>query len=305
MTSDLCRDSRLFRIGLYQLAAETGELRKDGKLQTRLQAQPLQVLLMLLDRPCAVVTREDLRLAIWPANTFVDFDHGVNTAINKLRSAFGDSASNPRFIQTLPRLGYRFVAPVEVVSGGNGTGAVTTVSAPQARPMVDSPSPRAGGAGLLSDADDLPSAPPRITAFLFSAMQVMYLGFYVAALAGFAEAQASLASFTPHLLTVSIFLILTAAAGIPLRLYLLSAAAFRYRNLCRNFRKLFPLIFPLDEIWALAPFLIARRIGLGLALGATAALLYAPFAQRSLLLMRPRELPVGEKRTEQTPGKSG
>jgi hypothetical protein len=85
---------------------------------------------------------------------------------------------------------------------------------------------------------------------------------------------------------VVVALIITAAAGIPTRLYLLTATAFNYRGLGANFRKLFPFLLPLDELWALAPFLAAQQLGFGLALAVTAALLYLPFAQRSLLLMR-------------------
>jgi hypothetical protein len=84
---------------------------------------------------------------------------------------------------------------------------------------------------------------------------------------------------------IFVVLIVTAAAGIPIRLYLLAAATFNYRGLYLKFKKLFPFLLPLDELWALAPFLIVHQIGFGLALAATAALLYLPFSQRSLLLM--------------------
>jgi cholera toxin transcriptional activator len=86
-------------------------------------------------------------------------------------------------------------------------------------------------------------------------------------------------------LLILVVLIVTAAIGIPIRLYLLSAASFNYRGLSTKFKKLFPFLLPLDELWALAPFLLVDQIGFGLALAATAALLYLPFAQRSLLLM--------------------
>ena len=79
------------------------------------QEQPFQVLMMLVGRPSEVVTREELRQQLWPADTFVDFDHSLNTVINKLREALNDSAANPRFIETLARRGYRFLAPVEFV----------------------------------------------------------------------------------------------------------------------------------------------------------------------------------------------
>src|ERR1700720_1433898 len=107
--------NRLFRFGTYELDAATGELRKDGKIRPRLQGQPFEILLHLLDHPAEVVTREELRQRLWPADTFVDYDHSLNTAVNKLREALNDSAENPRFIQTIPRRGYRFVAPVEKI----------------------------------------------------------------------------------------------------------------------------------------------------------------------------------------------
>jgi len=92
----------------------SGELRKQG-VRIKLQEQPFHVLTVLLQRPGEVVTREELRNQNWPADTFVDFDNSLNTAINKLREALGDSADNPRFIETLPRRGYRFIAPVSSV----------------------------------------------------------------------------------------------------------------------------------------------------------------------------------------------
>jgi len=92
-----------------------GELRKHG-VRIRLQTQPFQILGMLLERPGEVVTREELRQALWPGDTFVDFDHGLNNAINRLREALGDSAESPRFLETLPRRGYRFIAAVESIA---------------------------------------------------------------------------------------------------------------------------------------------------------------------------------------------
>ena len=89
-----------------------GELRKRGRT-VKLQGQPFQILAMLLRRPGEVVSREELQQALWPSGTFVEFEHGVNTAIRKIREALGDSADNPRFIETLPRHGYRLIASVE------------------------------------------------------------------------------------------------------------------------------------------------------------------------------------------------
>jgi TolB-like protein/DNA-binding winged helix-turn-helix (wHTH) protein/Flp pilus assembly protein TadD len=99
------------RFGLFELDPDAGELRKNG-LKLRLPDQPLQVLMALLERPGALVTRDDLRTRLWPQGTYVEFDSGLNAAIARLRQALGDSAENPRFIQTVPRQGYRFIAPV-------------------------------------------------------------------------------------------------------------------------------------------------------------------------------------------------
>src|SRR6266576_6529211 len=100
---------RVVRFGVFQVDLRTGELFKQG-IKIRLQQQPLRVLALLLEHPGEVVTREDLRQAIWPAGTFVEFDVGVDAAIHKLRTALGDSAENPRLVETLPRRGYRFIA---------------------------------------------------------------------------------------------------------------------------------------------------------------------------------------------------
>ena len=102
---------RRIRTGLFEVDLREGELHKEG-LRVPLQEQPFHVLSVLLEHPGEVVTREELQTRLWPADTYVGFDEGINTAIRKLRMAFGDSADNPRFIETLPRRGYRFIAPV-------------------------------------------------------------------------------------------------------------------------------------------------------------------------------------------------
>src|SRR6267154_2044201 len=105
------RSFAILRFGVFEVDVRSGELRKQG-VRVKLQEQPFQVLTVLLQCPGEVVTREELRNQNWPADTFVDFDNSLNTAINKLREALGDSADSPRFIETLPRRGYRFIAPV-------------------------------------------------------------------------------------------------------------------------------------------------------------------------------------------------
>jgi TolB-like protein/DNA-binding winged helix-turn-helix (wHTH) protein len=108
------------RFGVFDADLRSGELRKQG-VRVKLQEQPFQILRILLERPGEVVTREEVRQSIWPADTFVDFDHGLNNAIRRLREALGDTADTPRFIETLPKRGYRFIAPV---NGKDGAGEV-------------------------------------------------------------------------------------------------------------------------------------------------------------------------------------
>ena len=110
---------RLFRFAEYEADVCSGQLRRSGQ-RIRLQEQPFQVLLALLKRSGEVVTRDELRAAIWPEGTYVDFDHGLNTAVKKIRSALGDNASVPRYVETIPRRGYRFLAIVETTSNNLG-----------------------------------------------------------------------------------------------------------------------------------------------------------------------------------------
>jgi TolB-like protein/DNA-binding winged helix-turn-helix (wHTH) protein/Flp pilus assembly protein TadD len=103
--------ARILRFGSFEANVQAGELRKGG-LKVRLQDQPFQILVLLLERPGELITRQEIQQKLWPADTFVDFDHGLNNAINRLREALGDSAETPRFIETLPKKGYRFIAAV-------------------------------------------------------------------------------------------------------------------------------------------------------------------------------------------------
>jgi TolB-like protein/DNA-binding winged helix-turn-helix (wHTH) protein/Flp pilus assembly protein TadD len=112
------RDGRL-RFGVFDVDVRAGELRKHG-LRVRLQEQPFQILAMLLEHPGQVVTREELQKKLWPADTFVDFDHGLNKAVNKIRDALGDSAESPRFVETVARRGYRFLAEVKAADAAPG-----------------------------------------------------------------------------------------------------------------------------------------------------------------------------------------
>jgi DNA-binding winged helix-turn-helix (wHTH) protein len=103
------------RFGVFEADLETGELRKSG-IRIKLQEKPFRILALLLDRRGETVTREELRENLWHADTFVDYDRSLGTAMGKLRQALGDSAENPRFIETITGRGYRFLVPVRAIS---------------------------------------------------------------------------------------------------------------------------------------------------------------------------------------------
>src|SRR5438093_3977327 len=119
-----------FRFGRFALDVRARELRKDGA-RIRLQDQPFEVLIMLLGQPGEVITRDDLRLRLWPDGTFVDFEHGLNAAVKRLRAAIGDNAERPRFIETLHRRGYRFIAAVERIEADDSAQTRQGSSAPR------------------------------------------------------------------------------------------------------------------------------------------------------------------------------
>jgi DNA-binding winged helix-turn-helix (wHTH) protein len=268
-------EKRVFRFGLYEADAAAGELRKNGR-KVKLQEQPFRVLLLLLERPGTVVTRDEIRQALWPDDTFVDFDHSLNTVVNKLRDALDDVAANPRFIETLARRGYRFIAPVEVLGGEAAAG-----------PSSASPNEASGArSSLLTHPDELPSVSQGLVRVLFALVQVMYLCFYLVSLAKLGSIARIVEPMISRPYWIVALVLATAVVGIPTRLYLLASVGFDSASLQHKFRKLFPIILLLDELWALAPFLAVHQLGLGLAFAATAALLYLPFSQRTLMLMR-------------------
>jgi len=260
---------KIARFGVFEANLSAGELRKSGA-KIRLQEQPFQVLSFLLERPGEVVTREELRTRLWNAETFVDFDHSLNTAINKLRDALDDSAANPRFIETLAKRGYRFIAPVQFEPT---TAVDASKPAPAALPNFTS--------------GDLPPIHRALPRTLFALLQIMYLVFYVVALVRLDQvtvtAGMNLAPLRAETITTLVFL--TGAIGIPLRLYLLSGVSFDHARIGEKFLRIFPAVLLLDLLWAGAPFLILHLIGIGGAVAALAALLYVPFGERVLIQM--------------------
>ena len=279
---------RRYRFGSFEADAGTGELRKHGML-IRLNGQPFQLLLLLLERNGQLLTREEIARVLWPDGTVVDFDHGVNSAINRIREALGDSAADARFVQTLARRGYRFVASVELIDAVDPSARIRTVArigrVGRIEEAVDSLDKKSGAfSRLLATPEDLPKAPHRIVQTLFIVMQAMYVAFYVGALANLREIERL---FLPleHATQAYMLLVVTAAIMIPVRAFLICAVLFRAPGLREKFLKLWPFLLAFDVLWSLSPFLLLHHINFGLALACTTLLVYSPFAQRSLILM--------------------
>lgn len=293
--------ARRYRFGLFEADAATGELRRQGVLM-KLNAQPFQVLLMLLERPGQLLTREEISRRLWPEGTFVDYEHGVNSAVNRIREALGDSAGHSRFVQTMARRGYRFVAPVQRI--GPVEEPSLSVLESWVPPALDREGERLpedqvaaveadAGANesqggllgrILASPEELPEASYPVVRTLFVLLQAMYLGFYIGALANLAEIQDLL---SPLARATQVFntMVVTAAILIPARAFLLSAVLFHAPGMRGKFLKMWPFLLVLDVLWSLAPFLLLHHISVGLALACTTLLVYSPFAQRSLVLM--------------------
>ena len=280
------RPARRYRFGVFEANAASGELLRQG-IRTKLNAQPFQVLCMLLERPGELLTREAISHELWPEGTFVDYEHGVNSAVNRIREALGDTAGNPRFIETLARRGYRFVAPVERIDLDKDLSPLVCES--------PSPEPTAPPATAIEPADDLlsrilasPQELPKtsypVVQTIFVLFQCMYLSFYIGALANLAEIEDLFAAL-PKATQALIVLIVTAAVLIPVRAFILTAVLMHAPRIRRQFLRIWPFLFLFDELWSLAPFLLLHHISFGLAVSCTALLVYSPFAQRSLVLM--------------------
>jgi cholera toxin transcriptional activator len=280
------RPPRRYRFGIFELDAAAEELRRQG-MRVKLSAQPFQVLVMLLARPGDVVTRDEISRELWPDGTFVDYEHGVNSAVNRIREALGDDAANPRFIQTLARRGYRFLAPVEVIGSAEQASQPATQSPAgsggESAPAENAPDAAARNS-ILASVHELPRTSHRVVQTLFILFQLMYLGFYIGALANLAEIQDLLAPL-PKASLVFDALIVSAAVLIPVRAFLLCAVLFRAPAIREKLLRLWPFLLFCDELWSLSPFLLQHHISFGLALACVTLLVYSPFAQRSLVLM--------------------
>ena len=290
----------------FELDLRTRELRKEGRV-VKLQDQPLRLLSLLANRAGSLVTRAEIEKELWGEDTVVEFEHSINTAMRKIREALGDDLEKPRFVETLPRKGYRFIGQVEtvgasgeVLSGQSEAGSPAGSlrdriplrgQPPPSPPPKPVPSPAPAASPVVSPAGPAAEpvgefALPRGTArYLFLLIQCGFLAMYCAALYKAEGIEGILArAFPASAIVVTPILLVSSMCGIAVRLYLLSAVGLDHPEAVAKFRRLFPSLFVLDALWSAAPLLLAREIGYGLALGSVAALAYLPFAQRTLML---------------------
>jgi len=297
------------------LDLRTRELRKNGRI-IKLQDQPGKLLALLACRAGELVTREEIEKALWGEDEFVEFEHAVNTAMRKIRVALGDELEKPRFVETLPRKGYRFIAAVETLDvttpqGRTGTDAVhpgedlqnktpvqsrlvheaTYKPAEMANALPDEPSAKISDSQAEALQRGVPPGgetefrlPKPLARFLFLTVQAGYLAMYCAALYKAEAVKDVLAGvFGAAGSMLSPLVLILAMCGIAVRLYLLSSVGLNHPAAGAKFRRLFPALFILDTLWAVSPLLLVRTIGYGLALGAIAPLVYLPFSQRTLV----------------------
>jgi len=290
------------RFESFELDLRTRELRNEGRV-VKLQDQPLRLLALLANRPGILVTRAEIEKELWGEDTVVEFEHSINTAMRKIREALGDDLEKPRFIETLPRKGYRFIAPVEAV-GASGEVRHSRAEAgppagslrdriplrgqppesvpskphlePKPEPPIPSPVPEAQSAEEFA-------LPRGVARPLFLLIQAGFLAMYCAALYKAEAIEGVLGRLLLSSAGMVTPVIVLAMCGIAVRLYLLSAVGWDHPEAGVKFRRLFPVLFVLDALWSASPLLLVREIGYGLALGSVAALAYLPFAQRTLM----------------------
>lgn len=311
--------SYLLRFELFELDLRTRELRQQGRL-IKLQDLPVRLLIFLATRQGELVTREEIEKELWGEDHFVDFDHGINTAMKKIREALEENPDSPRFVETLPRKGYRFIANIErgpadwsgaAPVGTQAASAISPVVAVQPEipqpdpvraaeppappdPVIVASDPAPPAAEIIqpaaapdhfrgsSDPDfTLPHGPAR---GLFLITQVGYLVMYCAALYKLESAGQGLERFLNIPSNVGLPVIIAAAVcGVAVRLYLLTSIGLRHPEAGAKYHQIFPLLFLLDAFWSASPLLLVEKIGMGLALASVAALAYLPFSQRILM----------------------
>ena len=254
--------SRL-RFESFELDLHTGELCKDGS-RVHLQDQPARLLALLASRSGTLVTRDEIQHELWKDGEFVEFEHGINTAILRIRKALDDTSETPRIIQTLPRKGYKFIAPVNVIE-------------PVLQPAPDPNTKKGPNEFVLPVSVNLSRS-------LFLLAQVPYVGSYLAAFYYLDELDAALGrtfGFIPVRYSLPAVLML-ALIGFAVRIYLIGLVGWGHTDAGPRYRTLFPFVFVLDAFWAATPLLI-HRVGHLLPWAGLILMAWLIFGQRTLM----------------------
>jgi cholera toxin transcriptional activator len=236
------------RFEAFELNLYTGELRKAGT-RVQLQDQPTRLLTLLANHPGELVTRDEIQRQLWKDGEFVEFEHAVNTAIRKIRVALEDTSDSPRIIETLPRKGYRFIAPVDVLEIGNSTGHTIPNSANGHAPANGV---SAGGENFV-----LPIS-VTFARVLFLLAQIPYVASYLAVFYHWDNLDdALLRAFVIVPVDYSRFCLqMMALLGFAVRIYLIGLVGWGHTDAGPRYRKLFPFLLALDGLWAATPLLV-------------------------------------------------
>jgi len=279
----------VMRFGNFELDCATAELYKDGR-RLKLQDQPARLLVLLASRAGTLVTRADIQETLWADGQFVEFEHAINVAVKKIREALDDDPLKPRFIETVPKKGYRFIGAIDVEPAQPAPLAQPALAVPPASVAVE---PARDDEEILEREFVLPAARARI---LFIAVQVVYLTIYCLALLHMHDVAVVLAEAGIPWLAVPV--LVGAAASIPVRLYLIFTVGLGHPAAGMKYRRMLPYLMPWDWLWAPSPFLASSAIGAEWALVMSILLAYPPISQ--LILMRSIDHPRN-RRNRQSP----
>ena len=258
------------RFESFELNLHTGELRKAGA-RVQLQDQPTRLLTLLANRPGELVTRDEIHRELWKDGEFVEFEHAVNTAIRKIRVALEDTTDSPRIIETLPRKGYRFIAPVDVLE----------VGPPPAAPPPETP---AASPAQTGDSFVLPIS-TGMCRVLFLLAQIPYVASYLAVFSHWDNLdQALMRAFVLipvdwSRTTVQIM----ALIGFAVRIYLITLTGWGHTDAGARYRKLFPFLLFLDGLWAATPLLVQDDAGTLVSWAGLILMGWLIFGQRTLM----------------------
>jgi DNA-binding winged helix-turn-helix (wHTH) protein len=236
------------RFEAFELNLYTGELSKAGN-RVLLQDQPTRLLTLLANRPGELVTRDEIQRELWKDGEFVEFEHAVNTAIRKIRVALEDTTDSPRIIETLPRKGYRFIAPVDVLEFGNST-----------EHTIPNPANGHAPSNHVSAAEESFVLPISTTSarMLFLLAQIPYVASYLAVFYHWNNLdEALIRAFLIVPVDYSRFCLqMMALIGFAVRIYLIGLVAWGHTDSGPRYRKLFPFLLALDGLWAATPLLV-------------------------------------------------